>query len=307
MQRENKQIFTAPSGAQRLDSFLTDSIDGYTRGIIQNLIKNGGVFVNGKLRKPSWVLAEGDNIEVIWPQAKNTINLKGLIIFENKDFFVINKPAGLLVHPQSPAWENEHSIAFAGDETLISAVLANPPKNFDVNAPRAGLVHRLDRETSGVMLMAKNQKFQEAMQNLFTARKVNKTYDAICCGQIPDDTGTINVPIGRLSGGKIKASDLGREAITDYKVLKRKSGFSYAELYPRTGRTNQLRVHMSWLGYPVLGDWLYKGATAPRLMLHAKKLEFKHPFTNKPLKFEIQPPADFAKAWKKHTEKSVGG
>ena len=104
-----------------------------------------------------------------------------------------------------------------------------------------------------------------------------------------------------MAGGKIKASDVGREAVTDYKVLERKNGFTYIELYPRTGRTNQLRVHLSWLGYPVLGDWLYRGATADRLMLHARRIEFKHPLTGKKLKFEAPVPADFMAAWKRVT------
>ena len=110
------------------------------------------------------------------------------------------------------------------------------------------------------------------------------------------------MPIGRVAGGKIKASEVGREAITDYKVLERKNGFTYIELDPRTGRTNQLRVHLNWLGYPVLGDWLYKGSTADRLMLHARKIEFKHPLTGKKLMFEAPVPQDFMDAWKRVTK-----
>ena len=169
--------------------------------------------------------------------------------------------------------------------------------------PRAGLVHRLDRETSGVMVVAKTQEFQAEMVALFSNREVHKTYHSIACGEVPDNEGTIDVPIGRVAGGKIKASDVGREAVTDYKVLERKNGFTYIELYPRTGRTNQLRVHLSWLGYPVLGDWLYRGATADRLMLHARRIEFNHPLTGKKLKFEAPVPNDFLAAWKRVTEK----
>ena len=109
----------------------------------------------------------------------------------------------------------------------------------------------------------------------------------------------INVPIGRVAGGKIKASDMGREAITEYKVLERKNGFTRVQLHPVTGRTNQLRVHLSWLGYPVLGDWLYKGATADRLMLHSRRVEFAHPYTGEPLAFEAPVPPDFTSAWKR--------
>lgn len=299
---QNKQTVIFEGRTGRLDTFLTEQTEGYSRAIIQNLIKGGAVTVNSTVRKPSWPLENGDIVEITWPQAKQTLNLKDLIIFEDKNFFVVNKPAGVLVHPQSPAWEDNPQAAFTAEETLVSAILANPPKNFDPKVERAGLVHRLDRETSGVMLIAKTREFQDEMLTLFAMREVHKTYNAICCGEVKDDEGTINVPIGRLTGGKIKASDIGREAVTDYKVVERKKGFSYMELFPKTGRTNQLRVHMSWLGYPVLGDWLYKGASADRLMLHAKKLEFVNPLTGKKVKFEAKPPKDFADTWKEKTK-----
>ena len=299
---QNKQTVIFEGRTGRLDTFLTEQTEGYSRAIIQNLIKGGAVTVNSTVRKPSWPLENGDIVEITWPQAKQTLNLKDLIIFEDKNFFVVNKPAGVLVHPQSPAWEDNPQAAFTAEETLVSAILANPPKNFDPKVERAGLVHRLDRETSGVMLIAKTREFQDEMLTLFAMREVHKTYNAICCGEVKDDEGTINVPIGRLTGGKIKASDIGREAVTDYKVVERKKGFSYMELFPKTGRTNQLRVHMSWLGYPVLGDWLYKGASADRLMLHAKKLEFVNPLTGKKVKFEANPPKDFTDTWKEKTK-----
>lgn len=293
-----KQTLIFSGRTERLDIFITQQLEGaLSRNIIQNLIKSGAVLVNGKQRKASWPLEEGDIVEINPPEVKNTIKLKDLIIFEDKDFFVINKPAGLLVHPQSPMWEENFDILKTCEETLVSAIYSNPPKKFDLTMDRLGLVHRLDKETSGVMLIAKNSDFQQAMVELFASRQVHKTYNAICCGNLPDDKGTIDAPIGRVSGGKIKASPLGRQAITDYKVAKRANGFCFMELYPRTGRTNQLRVHMSWLGYPVLGDWLYKGASAPRLMLHAKKLEFMHPFTCKKLSFSAPLPKDFKDAW----------
>ncbi len=296
--------FTFSGYSRRLDVFVTDELPDFSRSIIQKMIKDGNITVNGKKVKPAWPLEEGDEITIQMPTAEKTkTQLADLILAEGKDYFVINKPAGMLVHPQSPIWETNPEAAFAVEETLISLVLAHPPKGFDRNTPRAGLVHRLDRETSGVMLLAKNAAFQTAMTELFASREVHKTYHSIACGLVPDDTGRIEVPIGRVAGGKIKASDVGREAITEYKVLQRKNGFTYIELYPRTGRTNQLRVHLSWLGFPVLGDWLYKGATADRLMLHARRLEFKHPVTGRNMKFEAPVPADFENAWQKVTKK----
>ena len=296
----NKQTYTFSGYSRRLDVFVTDQLPDFSRSIIQKMIKDGKITVNGKTVKPAWPLEEGDEIVVQMPSsATHKTKLSDLIIADGKDYFVINKPAGMLVHPQSPIWETNPDAVFALEETLVSLVLSNPPKGVDKNTPRAGLVHRLDRETSGVMLLAKNEEFQNAMTEMFANREVHKIYHSIACGEVPDDTGRIEVPIGRVAGGKIKASDVGREAITEYKVLQRKNGFTYIELYPRTGRTNQLRVHLSWLGYPVLGDWLYKGATADRLMLHARKLEFKHPFTGRKLQFEAPVPADFEAAWKR--------
>ena len=300
MAETQKIVFDGYS--RRLDVFAADELADFSRAIVQKMIKDGKITVNGKKVKPSWPLTPGEVVEIELPQARAQTSLKDLIIHDAKDFFVLIKPAGMLVHPQSPVWEEHPEAVFSSEETLVSVILANPPKGFDASMPRAGLVHRLDRETSGVMLVAKNAEFQAEMVALFANREVHKTYHAIACGEVPDDEGTIDVPIGRVAGGKIKASDVGREAVTDYKVLERKNGFTYIELYPRTGRTNQLRVHLSWLGYPVLGDWLYRGATADRLMLHARRIEFKHPLTGKKLMFEASVPPDFLAAWKRVTQ-----
>lgn len=298
---ENKKIIF-DGYSRRLDVFAADELADFSRAIVQKMIKDGKITVNGKKVKPSWPLTPGEVVEIELPEARAKTSLKDLIIHDAKDFFVLIKPAGMLVHPQSPVWEEHPEAVFSSEETLVSVILANPPKGFDASMPRAGLVHRLDRETSGVMLVAKNAEFQAEMVALFANRDVHKTYHAIACGEVPDDEGTIDVPIGRVAGGKIKASDVGREAVTDYKVLERKNGFTYIELYPRTGRTNQLRVHLSWLGYPVLGDWLYRGATADRLMLHARRIEFKHPLTGKKLMFEAPVPPDFLAAWERVTQ-----
>lgn len=300
MQENKKIVFEGYS--RRLDIFATDELADFSRAIVQKMIKDGKITVNGKRVKPSWPLTPGEVVEIEMPAPEAKTKLSDLIIHDGKDFFVLIKPAGMLVHPQSPVWEEHPEAVFSTEETLVSVILANPPKGFDTSMPRAGLVHRLDRETSGVMVVAKTQEFQAEMVALFSNREVHKTYHSIACGEVPDNEGTIDVPIGRVAGGKIKASDVGREAVTDYKVLERKNGFTYIELYPRTGRTNQLRVHLSWLGYPVLGDWLYRGATADRLMLHARRIEFNHPLTGKKLKFEAPVPNDFLAAWKRVTE-----
>ena len=298
-----KKVIVFDGYTRRLDIFAADELPPFSRSLGQKMIKDGHITVNGKTVKPSWPLTRGETVTLEIPQAQSKTLLKDLLLYDGKDFFVVSKPAGMLVHPQSPVWEEHPETVFSSDETLVSVILANPPKGFDLNTPRAGLVHRLDRETSGVMVIAKTPQFQAEMVALFANREVHKTYHAIACGEVPDDKGTIDVPIGRVAGGKIKASDVGRAAITGYKVLERKNGFTYIELYPHTGRTNQLRVHLNWLGYPVLGDWLYKGATAERLMLHARKIEFNHPLTSKKLVFEVPVPADFSAAWERITTK----
>ena len=300
MQENKKIVFEGYS--RRLDIFAADELADFSRAIVQKMIKDGKITVNGKRVKPSWPLTPGEVVEIEMPAPEAKTKLSDLIIHDGKDFFVLIKPAGMLVHPQSPVWEEHPEAVFSTEETLVSVILANPPKGFDTSMPRAGLVHRLDRETSGVMVVAKTQEFQAEMAALFSNREGHKTYHSIACGEAPANEGTIDVPIGRVAGGKIKASDVGRETVTDYKVLERKNGFTYIELYPRTGRTNQLRVHLSWLGYPVLGDWLYRGATADRLMLHARRIEFNHPLTGKKLKFEAPVPNDFLAAWKRVTE-----
>ena len=298
----DKKSFVFDGYTRRLDVFVTDELPQFSRALVQKMIKDGCVRVNGKAVKPSWPLTRGETVEIELPEQQSRLRLSDLLIHDAKDFFVLIKPAGLLVHPQSPVWEENPQAVFSCGETLVSVILADPPKGFDPSVPRAGLVHRLDRETSGVMVVAKNARFQEEMVALFAAREVHKTYHAIACGEVPNDTGTIDVPIGRVAGGKIKASEVGRSAVTDYKVLRRKNGFTYIELYPRTGRTNQLRVHLNWLGYPVLGDWLYKGATAERLMLHARKIAFKHPLNGRKLAFEAPVPPDFTAAWNRVTQ-----
>ncbi len=287
------------SEPERLDAYIAGELPEFSRGFLKSLIKQECVKVNDKIVKPSYLLQENDEIEINFPQNKSSeTTLKKLLIHEDKHLLVLRKPSGLLVHPLSPTWETTPEAAFASEETLISIILADKPKDMDDDIERVGIVHRLDKDTSGVMLIAKTKKMQDKLKEMFANRKMDKTYNAILCGTPKDKEGVINVPIGRVTGGKIKASSVGREAITGYKIIQQKKGFAFAELYPKTGRTNQLRVHMSWLGYPVLGDWLYKGATSKRLMLHSRKISFIHPITRKRVSYEVAPPKDFSDTWK---------
>ena len=163
--------------SRRLDIYVCDELETFPRALVQRMIKDGKVTVNGKQVKPSWPLTPGEKVEIEMPSAAKTkIQLKDLLIHDDEDFFVIAKPAGLLVHPQSPVWETNPQAVFSFEETLVSVILATPPAGFDTSTPRAGLVHRLDRETSGVMVIAKNAIFQNCMTELFANRLVRKTY-----------------------------------------------------------------------------------------------------------------------------------
>ena len=218
--------------------------------------------------------------------------MKIKILFEDKDILGIDKPSGILVHPDKKS----------KDKTILDL--------FVKKYPKVEIVHRLDRETSGVMLLAKNKKAYEFLKNQFIDRKIKKTYVAIVNGWVKEDHGIINKPIGRSPSdfrrrlaGRGARGEL-REAITEYKVLKRfeedGNKFTYLEVRPKTGRTHQIRVHMKYLNHPIVCDSLYNpGKPAPlgfdRLALHAKSIEFKN-LKNKIIKVESPLPKEFAKA-----------
>lgn len=285
---------------QRLDSYLAEQFDEYSREMLKAIIKEGRVLVNGKPMRPAYVLEDGDKIEVSWAVHKQeSSGFEDLLIYEDRAMMAINKPSGLLVHPLSPVWEHTPQAVFEGEKTLVSMILAARPKTEKAGLARMGLVHRLDRETSGIMLLAKTVAAQTELVRQFHDGEVSKTYVCLAVGEMKEDKGIIEVPIGRLSGDKkIKASPIGRMSRTEYKVLERSGGYTYAELYPRTGRTNQLRVHLSWLGHPVMGDTLYGAKAAGRLMLHSKKAAFLHPVSHKKTELDAPLPADFKAALK---------
>lgn len=291
----DKELLEYSGIGQRLDAYLAYEFPEYSREILKSIIKEGRVLVNGQAAKPSLLLEEGDKVEVSWAaHKKEASGLEKLVIFEDKSMLAINKPSGLLVHPLSPIWESNPRAVFEGENTLAAMILAARPETEELRLPRLGIVHRLDRETSGVMLLAKTLKAQEELTRQFHDGEVSKTYVCIAVGEMKEEKGIIEVPIGRLSGDKkIKASPIGRISVTEYKVLKRLNGYTYVELYPKTGRTNQLRVHMSWLGYPVMGDTLYGAKQESRLMLHSRMAVFKHPVTRRKMAMEAPLPPDF--------------
>jgi 23S rRNA pseudouridine1911/1915/1917 synthase len=292
--------------AGRLDTYLRGEFPAVSRGTIQRLIEEGHIRVNGRTVKPTHHPQAGEEIEVHWPDARpaeaqpEKIPLD--ILFEDKDLLVLNKPPGLVVHPA--AGHEEH--------TLVNALLHHCAGQLSGigGVARPGIVHRLDKETSGCLVVAKNDTAHLALAEQFAGRTTEKIYHAIVCGEVSREQGEIRAAIARHPSHRkrMAVSDgRGREAWTSYRVLERLRGATLLEVLLHTGRTHQIRVHFQHLGFPVAGDATYgsrqnarlievTGYTAPRQMLHAWKLGFLHPRKNKKMSFEAPWPEDFEAA-----------
>src|SRR6266568_1112673 len=292
--------------SERLDSFLRDKFPAVSRGTIQRLIEEGHIRVNGRNIKPTHTPRAGEQVEVHWPEAREPkaqpeeIPLD--ILYEDEALLVLNKPAGLVVHP--PAGHEEH--------TLVNALLHHCAGELSGigGVARPGIVHRLDKETSGCMVVAKNDDTHVALSAQFALRKVEKIYHAIVCGEMPLAGGEIRAAIARHPSHRKRMAveqEAGRAARTSYRVLEPLQGATLAEAILHTGRTHQIRVHFQFLGFPLVGDATYghrqnqrladlTGYRAPRQMLHACRLSFIHPRKGNPMSFESPRPADFLDA-----------
>ncbi len=277
---------------QRIDKFLATNLFEYSREYIKVLCKKGLVKVNNKQVAPDYKLSEGDEVCVLIPKREdyifgNTINLE--VLYEDDFLAVINKPAFLKVHPAKK---------FDEEITLLDLLIKKIPVDGDWSLGRPFLVHRLDKETSGVLIIAKKPQAQFVLAKQFQQREVKKVYRAICFGELNVEKGEINAPI-KKERNLSKVSQLGKEAKTFFKVLAKKGNYLHLELYPITGRTHQIRTHLSFIGIPILGDVKYNGATeisgkkVPRTMLHAYSIEFYHPWRKKWLKLNAPLPEDF--------------
>ncbi len=284
---------------KRLDVFLNETGENFSRSYARRLIEEGMATVNGKTRKPSYVINEGDKVALAIPDAgKSQEGFEDFVLFEDKALIVISKPSGLAVHPNAANWEVNPQAALLGNPTLVSMIYKARPAMAKGGMERLGLVHRLDRDTSGLMLLAKTPEIQDALKADFKDRLVEKTYLGAVSG-IPARKGVIDAPIGRASGfKKIKVWEYGRDALTEYKIKEKGKNCALLEIHPRTGRTNQIRIHLAHIGNPIMGDKLYGGPPAGRMLLHSFSLLFTHPLSGKPAKFEAPLPEDFKKAWK---------
>jgi 23S rRNA pseudouridine1911/1915/1917 synthase len=293
-----------PSG--RLDTYLRGKFPAVSRGAIQRLIEEGHIKVNGRQVKPTHTPRAGEQVEVYWPEARPAEvlpeDMKLDVLYEDEALLVLNKPPGLVVHPA--AGHEEH--------TLVNALLHHCAGQLSGigGVARPGIVHRLDKETSGCLVVAKNDETHLALSAQFASRKVEKIYHAILCGELPRERGEIRAAIARHpSHRKRMAVDegVGRAAHTGYRVLERLRSSTLVEALLHTGRTHQIRVHFQFLGFPLVGDTTYgnrqnqrleelTGYSAPRQMLHAQLLAFIHPRTAKRLSFEAPQPEDFKDA-----------
>ena len=292
---------TLPSG--RLDTYLRGKFPAASRGAIQRLIEEGHILVDGKRVKATHTPRAGEKVDVHWPEAKpaeaQPEEIPFEVLFEDASLLVLNKPAGLVVHPA--AGHEEH--------TLVNALLHHCAGKLSGigGVARPGIVHRLDKETSGCLVVAKNDETHLALSSQFASRKVEKLYHAIVCGEMSREKGEIRAAIARHPSHRKRMAvndDSGREARTSYRVLERLRATTLVEAALHTGRTHQIRVHFQFLGFPLAGDMTYGqrqnsrleelvGFAAPRVMLHAFKLGFIHPHTGKRVHFEAPFPKDF--------------
>jgi 23S rRNA pseudouridine1911/1915/1917 synthase len=298
---ERRETFHFAGGeALRLDKFLVSALPDYSRSRIQSFIKDGLVLVNGKpASKGGQILDHPADIEVLIPAPVPTslvpeeIPLE--IVFENQDLMIVNKPAGMVVHP---------SLGHATG-TLVHAALAHAPDIEGVGGEeRPGVVHRLDKNTSGLIALAKNDKTHRWLQEQFHSRKVKKIYLALVDGHPPTPSGRIEIAIGRSSKDRNLMAAVpdhkGRESITEYKTLETFPQHALLEVHPETGRTHQIRVHLQYLGCPVAGDTVYgrKKATInlERHFLHAASLTLLLPGEKIPRTFEARLPEELQQA-----------
>ncbi len=277
----------------RIDKYLSTKLLEFSRNKIQKLIEEGNILVNDKVITNSYKVSVGDVISVI--DTKSVEDNKELIpcnipldiVYEDDDLLVINKKSGMVTHPAPGNYEN----------TLVNALIGK--YNLSNNDIRPGIVHRLDKDTSGLMLVAKNDYIHEKLAKMIQEKVVERYYLALVEGTFNHETGTIDAPIGRDNYNREKqvvTSINSKKAITHFKVLKRYKNYTLIECKLETGRTHQIRVHMAYINHPVVGDPLYgkkiKDSDFGQL-LHSYKIKFPHPRTGKILEFEKEPPEEF--------------
>ena len=295
MQNELFSITSDDSG-KRLDIWLTAKLEKYSRSFIEKLIEDGNAVVNGKNVKTGYKIKNGDKIDVMVPEPRildvKAENIALDILYEDHDIIVINKPRGMVVHPAAGNYSG----------TLVNALLEHCKESLsDINGViRPGIVHRIDKDTSGVLVVAKNNSAHSQLSERLKEHDIQRVYIAVAEGVIREESGKIDAPIGRHPVERKKMAvnvKNGRRAVTYFKVLERFQSATLLEVKLETGRTHQIRVHMSYIGYPLVGDPVYGRKKQQYELngqaLHAKLLGFIHPSTGEYMEFEAELPEDF--------------
>ena len=293
---------------KRLDMYIAEEKKELSRTTIKRLLEDGDILVNEKIQKASYKPETGDKIQINMPEVVETKlvaqDIPVPVIYEDKDIIVVNKPKGMVVHPANGN----------PDGTLVNAILAMCKDSLSGigGEIRPGIVHRLDKDTSGLLIIAKNDLAHMNMSKQIQDRKVIKKYIALVRGTVPENEATIDMPIARSQKDrkKMTVDKNGKEAVTHFKVLARYDKYTLLEVKIDTGRTHQIRVHMSYIGHPVIGDEVYSNGKnefgVKGQMLHAKYLEFKHPITGKDIKLEAPLPEYFEEVLKQLEERKLG-
>ena len=299
-------IVTEDKDKMRLDAFVSSLNVHISRSFAQKLIKEGKIFVNNKNVKESYKVKTKDEVSIIIDIPKETTlkpqNIPLDIIYEDKDIIVVNKPKGMVVHPGNGNKEG----------TLVNAVLAYAKDLSGIGGElRPGIVHRIDKDTSGLIIIAKNDEAHRNLSEQIKNHKVTKIYTALVRGNISEDDATINMPIGRDKNDrkKMAVTNDGKEAITHFKVLKRYGDYTLLKLKIDTGRTHQIRVHLAKIGHPVVGDETYSNGknefNVHGQMLHSTYLKFKQPITGEELEMQAPLPEYFQKVLEQLKEREI--
>lgn len=303
MTEEFKAEYTPGEEILRIDRFLGSRLQQVSRSYLQKLVKDGAVLVNGKPVKSSYKVENGDRIRLEIPDAiEPEIEAEPMaldILYEDSDIILINKPKGMVVHPAAGHYSG----------TLVNGLMAHCKNELSgINGVmRPGIVHRIDMDTTGVLIVCKNDKAHNAIAEQLKVHSITRKYYAIVHGVLKADTGTVNAPIGRHPVDRKKMSineKNGKEAVTHYRVLQRFRRFTFVECQLETGRTHQIRVHMASIGHPLLGDQVYGPAKVPfsglqGQTLHAGVLGIIHPSTGEYMEFTAPIPAYFEAILKK--------
>lgn len=297
---ENETVLVADADGERIDVYISSSLENMSRNSAQKLIVDGRVTVNEKNVKSNYKLKKNDTIKIIIPEPElldvKPENIDINIVYEDNDLAVINKPQGMVVHPAAGHYGG----------TLVNGLMYHLKDLSSINGVmRPGIVHRLDKNTSGLMLVAKNDKSHNFLAACLKEHSINRIYYALVEGNVRDDAGKVDAPLGRSEKDRKKravTTKNSKEAVTNYQVVKRYGRYTLLKLKLETGRTHQIRVHMKYIGHPVVGDDVYGSKTnkfgLDGQLLHSKSVGFIHPTTGEYMEFDSELPEYFQRVLK---------